>query len=129
MAGTVWCWCRNRPLRSWRTWRYAPSFRMQDNTRASVELTFVPWWQAKATTTIQSRGGGAQQPAAAVGDRAWGQQLTVVSAGILPDTEHESLSGLITPRAGAGPRGRWAVLSGKTVPRAAQGGRFAQCSR
>ena len=56
---------------------------MQDNNRASVELTFVPWWQAKATTTIQSRGGGAQQPAAAVGDRAWGQQLTVVSAGIV----------------------------------------------
>ena len=39
-----------------------------------------------------------------------------------PDTEHESLSGLITPRAGAGPRGRWAVLSGKTVPRAVPGG-------
>ena len=59
-----------------------PSFRMQDNNRASVELTFVPWRQAKATTTIQSRGGGAQQQAAAAaGDRAaWGQQLTAVSA-------------------------------------------------
>ena len=79
MAGTVWC--RNRPLRSWRTWLYVPSFRMQDNNRASVELTFVPWRQAKATTTIQSRGGGAQQQAAAAGDRAaWGQQLTAVSA-------------------------------------------------
>ena len=62
-----------------------PSFRMQDNNRASVELTFVPWRQAKATTTIQSRGGGAQQQAAAAGDRAaWGQQLTAVSAWHLP---------------------------------------------